>query len=114
MVHRGIKAIRKVLFDIMNNHKGQRLYTLLGDNPIRGWNKIIGIEGTNEINKSIKKNDIIVEMTIPFGWFERQIKLQGRQWAIDFEVVRQLPTRLMKNTFIIAGRYLYLNNLFIL
>ena len=85
VVHRGIKAIRKVLFDIMNNHKGQRLYTLLGDNPIRGWNKIIGIEGTNEINKSIKKNDIIVEMTIPFGWFERQIKLQGRQWAIDFE-----------------------------
>lgn len=46
---------------------------------------MFGVEGTNELNRFIRKNKIITEGIIPHGWFERQIKLLGRKWAQDFE-----------------------------
>ena len=84
-VHRGEKAVHKLLFDVIKENKEQRLYTIQGDKVVKGWNKIFGIEGTNEINRFIKKNRIITEIIVPYGWFERQTKLLGKKWAKDFE-----------------------------
>lgn len=50
-----------------------------------GWNKVFGIDGTNELNQLIKQNRIIVEAVLPHGWFERQTKALGKKWAQDFE-----------------------------
>jgi len=84
-VHRGDEAIRKLLRGILVENKDTRLSTIQGDAVVIGWNKVFGVEGTNELNRFIKKNRIIVEAIMPFGWFERQTKLLGTKWARDFE-----------------------------
>lgn len=84
-IHRGADAIRDLLHPILKEHKEQRLYGIQGDVVVTGWNKVFGIEGTNELNRFIKKNRIIVEGIVPDGWFERQTKLLGKKWAKDFE-----------------------------
>ncbi len=85
VVHRGDEAIRKLLRDILKNNKDARMYGIQGDVVVIGWNKVFGVEGTNELNRLIKKNRIIVEGIMPFGWFERQTKLLGKKWAQEFE-----------------------------
>ncbi len=85
VVHKGKEAIKKILFDIVESHKKERLYAIQGEVSTIGWNKIVGIEMTNKLNRLIKKNTIITEGIIPLGWFERQIKLLGKKWATDFE-----------------------------
>jgi len=85
IVHRGAGAIHKLLNNLFKENKGERLYGIQGDVVAIGWDKIFGVEGTNEINRMIKKNGIIVEGILPYGWFERQTKLLGKKWAEDFE-----------------------------
>ncbi len=85
VVHRGGEAIRKLLRGILKDNKDARMYGIQGDAVVIGWNKVFGIEGTNELNSLIKKNRIIVEGIMPFGWFERQTKLLGKKWAEEFE-----------------------------
>lgn len=85
VVHRGGEAIRKLLRGILKDNNDQRLYAIQGDTVVIGWNKVFGIEGTNELNRLIKQNRIIVEGIIPHGWFERQTKALGKKWAQDFE-----------------------------
>jgi predicted transcriptional regulator len=84
-IHRGGEAIRKLLREILVENKDTRLQAIQGDTVVIGWNKVFGIEGTNELNRFIKKNRIIVEGIVPFGWFERQTKALGVKWARDFE-----------------------------
>lgn len=84
-VHRGGETIKKLLRGILLENKDTRLYTIQGDTVVIGWNKVFGVEGTNELNRFIKQNRIIVEVIVPFGWFERQIKIMGPSWAKDFE-----------------------------
>ena len=85
VVHRGGGAIRNLLKGILKDNKDARMYGIQGDVVVIGWNKVFGVEGTNELNRLIKKNRIIVEGIMPFGWFERQTKLLGKKWAQEFE-----------------------------
>lgn len=85
IIHRGVPAIRKLFSVIVKNNKEQRLHAIQGDTSSIGWEKVFGVQETNELNKAIKKNSIITEGIIPKGWFERQVKLFGRKWAEDFE-----------------------------
>lgn len=85
IVHRGAPAILKLMDSIIKENKDERLYAIQGDIVIIGWNKIFGVEKTNELNRYIKKNHIITEAIVPSGWFERQTKLQGKKWAENFE-----------------------------
>jgi len=85
IIHRGEEAIRKLLRGILKDNKEQRLYGIQGDVVGIGWNKVFGVEGTNELNRFIKKNRIIVEAILPSGWVDRQTKLLGEKWARDFE-----------------------------
>jgi len=85
VVHRGGPAIRKLLNTIIKDNKDERLYGIQGDVVLIGWNKVFGVEGTNELNREIKKNRIIVEAIVPHGWLERQTKLLGEKWAKNFE-----------------------------
>ena len=84
-VHRGGEAIRKLLRGILKENKNQRLFAIQGDTVVIGWNKVFGVEGTNELNRFIKQNQIIVEGIVPLGWFERQSKIMGQSWLKDFE-----------------------------
>lgn len=84
LVHKGSESIRELIRDMMQNNKAQTLYGIQGDVVSIGWNKVFGVEGTNELNRMIKENDISVEAILPLGWFERQIKLMGVEWAKDF------------------------------
>lgn len=84
-VHRGGEAIRKLLRGILVENKDTRLWAIQGDTVAIGWNKVFGVEGTNELNRFIKQNRIIVEVIMPFGFFERQIEIMGQSWAKDFE-----------------------------
>ena len=85
VVHRGGEAIHKLLNGLFKDNKDARMYGIQGDIVVIGWNKVFGVEGTNEINRLIKKNHIIVEGIMPLGWFERQTKLLGKKWAKEFE-----------------------------
>jgi hypothetical protein len=84
IVHRGGEAVRACLSSLVRDHKRERLYGIQGDIVAIGWNKVFGVEGTNEINRLIKKNELIVEALLPQGWFERQVSLMGTGWAKDF------------------------------
>jgi hypothetical protein len=104
VVHRGGDAIRTVLRSILKENKDQRLYGIQGDTVIIGWNKVFGVEGTNELNRFIKKNRIITEAILPFGWFERQTKLMGKQWAKDFEGRMAVTNEIDEEYFQHAGQ----------
>lgn len=84
-VHRGTFAVRKVLDNIVQKHKEQRLYGIQGDRVAPGWEKIYSAKGMNEWNRAVKKNMIITEMVFPQGWIKRQSDIYGKQWAEDFE-----------------------------
>ncbi|MDB5259952.1 MAG: hypothetical protein JWN37_183 [Candidatus Nomurabacteria bacterium] len=85
IVHRGKDAIKSLLDNVFKDYKNERCYGFQGDLPASGWGSVYGIEATNAINKLIKKNGIITEAVMPAGWFERQYKVMGKDWAIDFE-----------------------------
>lgn len=83
-VHRGAPAIRALVQSMFKDNKDQKVFGIQGDVVDIGWNRIFGVEGTNELNRLIKKNMIIIEGIIPAGWFERQIGLFGKKWAEEF------------------------------
>jgi hypothetical protein len=85
LVHKGAGSIRELLRDIMMNNTQQTLYGMQGNVVSIGWNKVFGVEGTNELNRMIKANDISVEAIIPIGWVEKQTRQMGVAWAKDFE-----------------------------
>ena len=83
VIHKGKDAIRKVFKNFINENRNKRLYGFQGD--VSDWEKIFTTQETNELNKVIKKNGIIVESVLPVGWFEEQTKNFGVEWAKDFE-----------------------------
>jgi hypothetical protein len=85
VIHKGKPAIQKIIFDIIENHKEERLYAIQGNESASGWDKVIGAEKLNKFNRLIKENTIITEGVLPFGWFEKQLEFFGKKWAIDFE-----------------------------
>lgn len=85
IIHRGEDAIKKLFAQITYEHKNERLYGFQGDVAATNWNKIFSAKETNALNRAIKENSIIVEAVLPRGWFERQTKELGVEWAKDFE-----------------------------
>ncbi|MEK7604344.1 MAG: helix-turn-helix domain-containing protein [Patescibacteria group bacterium] len=85
VVHRGAPAIRKVLGELLFNHKNERFYALVGDEAAVYWNKLFPLEATNRFNRALKKNGIIAEMVMQDGILERQTRELGVSWARDFE-----------------------------
>ncbi len=115
IVHRGAPAIRKLLEGLFKEYKDQRLYGIQGDTVVIGWNKVFGVEKTNEINRLIKKNGIIVEAILPRGWFERQTKLLGKKWAEDFEGRASMTHEIDEEYFQHAGQiWAFRNSLYLI
>ncbi len=85
IVHRGTEAIRKVLGNLLENHKNERFYALAGDIAGAYWNKIFSLQETNRFNQALKKNGIIAEMIVEDGVLERQARELGVTWAKGFE-----------------------------
>ncbi|MBI5003679.1 hypothetical protein HZC00_01135 [Candidatus Kaiserbacteria bacterium] len=86
VVHRGVGAIKKVMFDLFSSTSHERFFWgFQGDTSTIGWNKVFTVAETNRINREIKKNGIITQAILPKGWFENQTKLLGVEWAKDFE-----------------------------
>ena len=115
VVHRGGEAIRKLLGNLFKEHKDQRFHAIQGDVVVIGWNKIFGIEGTNELNRDIKKNRIIMEGILPYGWFERQTKLLGKKWAEDFEGRAAVTHEIDEEYFDHGGQiFIFRNSLYLM
>jgi len=115
IVHRGGEAIRKLLKDLMKTHKEQRLYGIQGDTVVIGWNKVFGIERTNELNRMIKQNRLIVEGIVPKGWFERQTKLIGKKWAEDFAGRAAISHEIGEEYFKHGGQiFIFKNSLYLM
>ncbi len=115
VVYRGAITIRKLMKDIFKNHKNQKIYGIQSDTTTSGWNKIFGVEGTNEINRSIKKNGIIVECILPSGWFERQAKLFDKKWAKDFVGRSAVTHEIDEEYFQNAGQiFIFKNSLYLI
>lgn len=85
IVHRGKDAVRKLFGDLMSHYANERFYGFQGDVQAINWNSVFSVEETNAFNRAIKKNHIIFEGILPAGWFERQTKELGVEWARDFE-----------------------------
>jgi DNA-binding MarR family transcriptional regulator len=85
IIHRGKEAVRKLINALLSDHKNERFYGFQGDVAAINWNEVFSLEETNRFNRNIKKNSIIVEAVLPDGWFERQTRELGVEWARDFE-----------------------------
>lgn len=85
IIHRGAEAVRKLINGVLSDHKNQRFYGFQGDVAAINWNKVFSLEETNRFNCIVKKNSIIMESILPDGWFERQTKELGVEWAKGFE-----------------------------
>ncbi len=83
-VYHGTKDIRQLVIDIAKENKNQRIIGIQGNNAEIGWSNIFNIEITNKLNRLVKENKIIMEVIMPIGWFEKQIKIWGKKWAKDF------------------------------
>ncbi|MCB9814582.1 hypothetical protein H6784_04165 [Candidatus Nomurabacteria bacterium] len=115
MIHRGGEAIRQLLYGIIKDHKEQRLLAIQGDVVVIGWEKVFGTEQTNEINRFIKKNAIIVETIMPFGWFERQTELLGKKWAEEFEGRSAISHEIAGDYFQHAGQiWMFKNSVYLI
>ncbi len=85
IVHRGAEALHRVVQSISSDYKDKRIYMIQGDKVSPGWTRVFGLERINKFNRSLKKNQLISEMVVNPGLFERQIEEHGEKWAIDFE-----------------------------
>lgn len=85
IVHRGQEAVKKVVNEIFLQNSHDRLYGFQGDVAAINWNSVFSVQETNKINRLIKEKGFIVEAVLPDGWFERQTRELGTEWAKDFE-----------------------------
>lgn len=85
IVHRGKEAIRKLISEMLLEHKHERLLGTQGDVSEVGWDHIFTMDETARFNRAIKNNGIIVEAVYPEGWLERQVTQLGVDWAKEFE-----------------------------
>lgn len=85
IVHRGQESIRKVLGELLFDHKNERFYGLVGDAAAVYWNAIFPLAETNRFNRALKRNNIIAETIMQDGVLERQTRELGVSWAKEFE-----------------------------
>lgn len=85
VVHRGQESIRKVLGELLLEHKNERFYGLVGDAAAVYWNAMFPLDVTNRFNRALKANGIIAETIVQEGLLERQTRELGVSWAKDFE-----------------------------
>lgn len=84
-IYRNKATIKKVISTMFDVHRNEKLYGYQGNVSEIGWDKIFSVQETNYINRQIKKNHILVDAILPSGWFERQVREMGVDWAKDFE-----------------------------
>lgn len=85
ILYRGKEAIKKLfLKDLLTEHKGQKLHMTVAMQPSDDWEKIMGLEGINEFNRLVKKNEMITELISPEGWFQNEFARLGEAWAKEF------------------------------
>ncbi len=115
IVHRGAEAVRKLLNNMLGEHKQERLYGFQGDVAAINWNKVFTVAETNKINRLIKEKGIIVEAVLPNGWFERQTKELGVEWAKDFEGRTTRTTTIGEEYFQHGGQlFLFKNSIYLI
>lgn len=106
IIHREKDTVRKLLGELMFDHKNERLFAFVGDNAAVNWNTVFSASETNAFNRAVKKNNIITEGVLPIGWFERQTKELGIEWAKDFEG-RSAKTHVIAHEYFRHGAQLF-------
>lgn len=84
-IYRGKEAIETLFKHLFEHHRGERYRGVQGDNVYPAWKELLGTESINALNRSIKKNGLIIEAILPDGFFPRVVAQMGQAWAKDFE-----------------------------
>lgn len=100
IVYRGQEAIHKLLGRMFKEHKNERFYGFQGNTSTSAWESIFPVAAINEINRSIKKNNILVHAVLEKGWALETAKKFGTEWVKDFEgrttSAHELPSKYMQ------------------
>lgn len=83
-IYKKTKDIQNLIPAIIKEAQNNHLYGFQGSNQEIGWSKIFSEKSTNEINRLVKKNKIIVEGIMPDHWFVEHTKEWGKAWAEGF------------------------------
>ncbi|MDB4991855.1 MAG: hypothetical protein JWL75_100 [Parcubacteria group bacterium] len=84
-VYRGKKTIIELMRFIYQEHVGETCIGIQGANVYDGWRDLIGLETIHELNKSIKKHRMIMQVIVPQDHFQRVVPTMGVEWAKHFE-----------------------------
>jgi len=115
IVHRGEPAIRNLVLNIVKSYKEERLYAIQGEAIVNAWNDVVGLEKINEVNRIIKKNNIITEMIFPFGFLKKQGPLLGKKWMEDFGERAAITHEIDEEYFQHAGQiWAFKNSLYLI
>lgn len=85
VLHKGKKAVNKILHEIFQSRHHERFLGLSGTSPISDWMTVMDVDGIGIINRTIKKNSLITELIAPEKWIEEHFKAMGKEWAVDYE-----------------------------
>lgn len=84
-VYRGKKTIAELMRQIFQKHRGETCIGIQGDNVYEGWRDLLGLETINDLNKSIKKDRMVIQAIVPENHFVRVVDTMGLEWARHFE-----------------------------
>lgn len=115
VIHRGKEAVRAVINNLFAENSNERLYGFQGDVAAINWNEVFSVVETNRINRLIKQKGIIVNAVLPDGWFERQTRELGVEWAKDFEGRTTRTTTISDEYFKHGGQlFLFKNSIYLI
>lgn len=101
ITHRGKDAIKKLLHHMFKEHHEERMYGLQGTLSTKAWSTILSVDDLNDLNKSIKKNHIIIHAVLEKDWIKNAFTEFGEQWEQDFEgrttSVHEIDSKYMKH-----------------
>lgn len=101
VIHRGKDAIIKMLHNMFKEHKNQKFHGIQGKKSSDSWESLMGVEGFNEYNQEIKKNNLIVHAITEEGWTRGAAEKYGKEWIQGFEgrttSVHEIPSKYMNH-----------------
>lgn len=111
VVHKGKEAAQKLVSSFARDYAGQRLQNFSGDKAQKGLDEFIGKTKINEFNENAKKNGILTELAVPYGWFDHQIESLGNEagyeWAKGF-IDRALGTYQLDQKYFSSGGQIWI------
>jgi sugar-specific transcriptional regulator TrmB len=85
LIHKGKDQIFKLLSSIITRYPKERLIVISGDLVIDSWNKVLGVDKINALNRQEKEAGMTSELIASVDSFKNQAQTFGIEWAKGFE-----------------------------